>query len=300
MLTFTQAYTRALDMTGASSASTTDVANIKADINQALRLFKNETRRYWTRKEVTANIVANQQYYTFPEDMVRITEVRSNTGTGGYNWPMVQVASEDRWNRMNIIPSVTVIVPQFYFIRGRNEIGLYPTPSTSVTAGLIVSYESRMADMILDDVTTTTVTVINGSQYVVSPSVAFTTNMVGMSFSVTDGSDGNWYLITAATTSQLTLENVYQGPTQSTTACIIASVFDIPEEFHLGMPYFAAYNFYLARSDNASALQYKGLFEDLMTKYIEAYAAKTTGLVQKDQSGDIFDIFWLPPSGLTG
>lgn len=300
MLTFTQAYTRVLDITGVDSGSTQDVTNFKADINQALRLFKNQTRRYWTRKEVTTDIVAGQQYYTFPEDMVRITEVKSNTGANGYNWPMVQIDSEDRWNRMNIIPSVTVIVPQFYFIRGRNEIGLYPTPSNSVTGGLIVSYESRLPDLSLDDVTTTTVTVTNGSQYVTSPSVDFNTNMAGMWFSVTDGTDGNWYPITAATSTQLTLENVYQGPSGNTKPCIIGSVFDIPEDFHLAMVYFAAYNYYLKRNENANAMEYKGLYEDLMQQYREAYAAKTTGLVQKDQSGDIFDIFWLPPNGLTG
>lgn len=300
MLTFTGAKNRVLDITGVQINSTLDITNFAADINQALRLFKNETRRYWTRKEVTSNIVAGQQYYTFPEDMVRITEVRSNTGAGGYNWPMLQVDSEDRWNRMNIIPSVTVIVPQFFFVRGKNEIGLYPTPSVNVTAGLIVSYESRMVDMSIDDTTTTTITATNGSQFVTSPSTPFNTNMVGMSFSVTDGSDGNWYTVVAATVSQLTLENVYQGPSGTALPCIIATTFDIPEEYHLAMVYFAAYNFYLKRNENNNALQYKGLFEDLMTRYKEVYAAKTTGLVQKDQSSDIYNIFFLPPSGLTG
>lgn len=300
MLTFTTAYTRVLDITGVQSNSATDVTNFKADINQANRLFKNETRRYWTRKEVTTNIVAGQQYYTFPQDMVRITEVRSNTGAGGYNWPMKQVDSEDRWNKMNIIPSITVIVPQYFFIRGKNEIGLYPVPSVTVTAGLIVSYESRIPEMILDDVTATTVTVTNGSQFVTSPSVSFTPSMVGMSFTVTDGSDGNWYTIVAATASQLTLENVYQGTTGNTLPCTIASVFDIPEEYHLGMVYFAAYNFYLKRNENQNALQYKGLFEDLMTRYKEVYAAKTTGLVaDNNDSSSAFNIFNLPPGAIT-
>lgn len=299
MLTFQQAYNRVADIVGVStSTDTQDLTNAKQDINQAVRLFKNSSRRYWTRKEVTADLVSGQQYYTFPEDMVRITEVRANTG--GDNWPLVQVDSEALWNRFNVIPSNTVIVPQFYFVRGRNEIGLYPMPSQDQTAGLIVSYEPRMQDMTLDDTTSTTVTVTNGSQSVTSPSTNFSTNMAGMMFSTTDGSDGNWYPIISATSTTLTLENYYQGPSKSGVACIIGSVPDIPEEFQLGPVYFAAYQFYLKRNEMANATLYKGLYEDLLQRYIETYAAKTTGVVQKPLTDNIFNIFWLPPGTMTG
>lgn len=298
MLTFTTLYNRAINQVGVQATTAQDVTNAKSDINQALRLFKNAARRYWTRKEVTTNLVAGQQYYTFPEDMVRITEVKANTG--GFSWPLVQVDSEALWNRFNVVPSNTVIVPQFYFIRGRNEIGLYPTPSVSTTAGLVVSYEPRMVDMSVDDTTNITVTATNGSATITFPSSPFNTNMNGMSFSVTDGSDGNWYPIIAATSSQLTLENVYQGPTGATLPCIIGSVPDIPEEYQLGLVYFACYNFYLKRKDAATATLYKGLYEDLLQKYTEAYAAKTTGIVQKPITDNIFNIFWLPPGVISG
>jgi hypothetical protein len=288
-------------MTGVSlTTNLQDITNAKQDINQAIRLFKNSARRYWTRKEVVANLVAGQQYYTFPEDMVRITEVKSNTGPTTYNWPLQQIDSEALWNRYNVVPSNTIISPQFYFVRGRNEIGLYPTPSANVTAGLIVSYEPRMTDMTLDDTTTTTVTVTNGSNLVTSPSTPFSTSMVGMMFSVTDGTDGNWYPIIAATTSQLTLENYYQGPSENTAQCTIGLVPDIPEEYHLGMVYYAVYNYYLKRQDVNSAEAYKALFEDLLMKFTEVYAAKTTGIVQKPLGDNVMNIFWLPPSGLSG
>jgi hypothetical protein len=299
MITYTQLYTRVASLIGINaSVDTQDVVNSKQDINQALRLFKNQARRYWTRKEVTANLVAGQQYYTFPEDMVRITTVRANTG--GYNWPLVNVDSEELWNRFNVIPSNTVIVPQFYFVRGKNEVGLYPIPSQNQTAGLIISYEPRMTDMSVDDVTTTTVTVTNGSQYVTSPSVAFSTNMVGQYFTVTDGSDGNWYPIIAATPTQLTLENYYQGPSTSGVACQIGLVPDIPEEYHIGLAYYAAYQFYLKRNEMQNATLYKSLYEDLLMQFKQAYANKTTGVVQKPLTDNIFNIFWLPPGIISG
>lgn len=297
MITYTQLYNRALDYCGVSANDTTTVANIKQDIKQGLALFKNAGRRYWTRKEASANLVSQQQYYTFPEDAVRITEVRVNSN--GLNFPVLPVDSEAMWNRINIIPAMTINLPMYYFIRGRNEIGLWPIPTQNVVNGLVLSYEPRMPDMILDDVTSTTVTVANGSQSVTSPSSPFTTTMNGMWFSVTDGSDGNWYPIIGASTSVLTLENYYQGPSGTSVSCIIGSVPDIPEDYQLGLAYFAAYNYYLKRNEMATANEYKALFEDLFDRFKETYADKTTGQVQQSIENYRYSLFTLPPNPIT-
>lgn len=301
MITWTNLYQRAQDITGVPTTDTTTTANLQADINQGLRIFKNASRRYWTRKEASTNVVASQQYYQLPPDAVRVTEVRTNTGAGGYNWPMVQIDSEDLWNRYNIIPSNTVIVPQFFFIRGNNEIGLYPIPSTNVTNGLIVSYESRTPDMNQEDVTTGTCTVANGATTVSFSNTIITQQMVGRWFQVTDGTDGNWYQIGIFdSSSQVDLGNDYVGISGSGRSFIIGQAPDIPEDYHMALVYYAAYNFYLKRNENENSLQYKGLFEDLLQQYKDNYAAKTTGLVQKPQSDNIFNIFYLPPGTITG
>lgn len=297
MITFQQLYTRALDMCGVQSTDTLNLTNIKQDINQGLRLFKNASRRYWTRKEVSANLVATQQFYTFPSDMVRITEVRVNSN--GLNFPVNQIDSEAMWNRINIIPAMTINLPMYYFIRGYNEIGLWPIPSQAVTAGLVVSYEARQKDMSLDDVTANA-GVTNGSQTVTNSSSAFTANMVNMSLTVTDGSDGNWYpILTYDNAGSLELENYYQGPTEASAPVLIGQVPDIPEDYQLGLAYYAAYNFYLKRKDNATALMYKGLYEDLFNQYKEAYAAKTTGQVQQSIENYRYSLFTLPPNPIT-
>ena len=301
MITFTQATARAADIVGVNtSTDAQDLTNIQYDLNQGLRLFKNGARRYWTRKEVTTNLYAGQQYYTFPQDMVRITAVKCNTGSGTYNFPLKEIDSEVIWNKFNIVTNNTIIVPQFYFVRGRNEVGLYPTPSSNVTAGLIVSYEPRLVDMSIADTTTTTVTVSNGSQLVTSPSTPFSTTMAGQYFSVTDGTDGNWYPIIAATSSQLTLENVYQGTSESGATCIIGTVPDIPEEYQVALVYYAAWQFYLKRNESANAQMYNALFQNLLNSYIEVYSAKSTGLVQTPIDSDIFNVFWINPTNLSG
>lgn len=297
MLTFQQGYTRAADITGISiTTNSTTLINIKADFNQGLRIFKNASRRYWTRKEATTNLVANQQYYTFPEDMVRITTVRVTSG--GLTLPVVLVDSEEQWNRINLIPTMTVGIPTTGFIRGKNELGLYPIPSINSINGLIVSYEPRLKDLNIDD-TILSINVINGSVTVAS-SALFNSKMVGMSLQVTDGSDGNWYPIVGYTSpSSITLENVYQGPTSTGVASIIGQVPDIPEDYQLGLVYFAAYNYYLKRKDGETAAEYKSLFQDLLTQYVEVYAAKTTGQVLQSLDSYEYNLFGLPPMGMT-
>lgn len=296
MYTYTQLRTRTLDIIGVESTSATDVTNVNQDINQGLRLFKNAARRYWTRKEVSADLAQNQQFYTFPEDAVRLTEVRVNSS--GLNFPVLPVDSEAMWNRINIIPAMTINLPMYYFIRGRNEIGLWPIPSADVAAGLVISYEPRLPDMSVDD-TTGTCSATQGSVTITSSS-AFNPKMVSMWFSITDGSDGNWYPVSAYTNgSSITLENFYQGPTSNNLPFLIGAAPDIPEDYQLGLVYYAAYNFFLKRKDSEVAQMYLAMFQELLNEYKETYAAKTTGQVQQSIDDYRYSIFTLPPNPIT-
>jgi hypothetical protein len=299
MLTYTSSYKRAADIIGvATTPSSQALINIQQDLNQGVRIFKNASRRYWTRKEVTTNLVAGQQYYTFPEDMVRITTVRASSGA--LTIPVTMIDSEDLWNRLNLIPAMTVGIPTQGFIRGRNELGLYPVPSVSTTNGLIVSYEARLKDMNQDDITPSINVTQNSNTIVANSGSPFSQNNVGMWLSVTDGSDGNWYQIVGYTdTTHITLENYYQGPTKTGVACVIGIVPDIPEDYHLAPVYFAAYNYYLKRNQMNTASNYKSLFDDLLKQYTSVYASKTTGLVQDDLIPYSYDLFGLPPMGMT-
>lgn len=298
MITWTVLYKRAATMAGINiSQDSQALQNIKADINQGIRNFKNQARRYWTRKEVVTNLVANQQYYTFPVDMVRITTVRVTSGS--LTLPVTIIDSEEMWNRMNLIPAATVGVPTTGFIRGRNELGLYPVPSANLTNGLTVSYEPRLKDMSIDDATPSINVTLN-SVNVTAGSSVFNANMIGMYLSVTDGSDGNWYPIVGYTSpTQITLENVYLGPSKSSVASLIGQAPDIPEDYHLAPAYFAAFNYYLPKNAQATVAEYKGLYQDLLNQFIEAYADKTTGQILQDLDGYTYNLFGLPPQNIT-
>jgi hypothetical protein len=300
MITYTQLYKEVADNCGFSpTTSSNSLTLAQRHINLALKKFKNASRRYWTRKEVTTNLVANQQYYTFPEDMVRITTVKATSG--GLTMPITMIDSEELWNRINLVPSMTVGIPTQGFIRGRNELGLYPIPSTNYTNGLIVSYESRQKDMSIEDLTTATLNVTNGSVSIVASSgTPFNQNMVGQWVSITDGSDGNWYQITAYTdTTHISIENYYQGPTKSAVASIIASVPDIPEDYHQALIDYACYRYFLKRKDVATSADYKSLYQDALKDYKAVYAAKTTGVTQDDLTPYSYNLFNLPPQNVT-
>lgn len=298
MLTFQSLASRAYDMVGSPNDGGVTQANIKQDINQGLKLFKNAARRYWTRKQIVTNLVNGQQDYQLPADFVRTTEVTITAN--GIVYPLTEVPSEHKWNELNIIPAVTIYIPTMYFVKGFNVVSVWPAPSTNNVGTLNISYEPRLPDYTLPDVTGTA-SVSNGSQTVTDSAASFTQSMVNAWFSVTDGTGGNWYQIASVQdASHLTLANYYIDQTNASAAYTIGAAPDIPEDYHMGLVYYAAYQFYLKRKDDGNANQFYGLFQNLLDQYQETYASKTTGIVFTKQAGDVYNIFNIPPTGITG
>lgn len=296
MITFTQLAARAQDATGTNDATT--LLNIKSDLNQGLRLFKDQARRYWTRTGISTNIVATQQYYQLPFSVVRVSNVK--VVANGLTYPVEQVTSEDEWNKMNVIPAVTINVPTYYFIRGNNEIGLWPVPSTNVTNGLSLAVEPRMVDMTFTDITGTA-TFTNNSTTVTDSATSFAQYMLGYYINVTDGTDGNWYkLAVFDSTSSVEIENDFLGVTGSHTY-LLGQVPDIPEDYHLSLVHYALANFFaFKRKDKDMALFHQGAFNDLAQQYQDVWASKTTGVVINPINRYRYNIFTIPPNPFSG
>lgn len=298
MLSFETLYKRTADICGFStSADNQDLTNAKQDINQGLKLIKNAARRYWTRKQASANLINNQQYYELPPDCVRVTQVYVNSN--GLNYPVKPVESEYIWNKINIIPAVTINVPTYYFVRGRDEIGLWPIPSADAVNSLNVSYEPQL-ELSQDDVTTGTVTVSSGSTAITCSSNAWDETFVGRWFNISNRYNEAWYQIANFTsTNELQLANFYAGVSGSALNYTIADCPDIPPDYHLGLVYYAAYNFFLKRKDVGNAELYNGLFQELLTEYKNTYSSKETGLVQDQNDRYRYSIFMIPPPPIT-
>lgn len=299
MLTYSQIQARAYDTMGSPQDNGVTLANITQDINQGLQLFKNAARKYWTRNQVTTSLVTGQQDYTLPANFVRTTEV--TVTANGIVYPLKQVASEHKWNQLNIIPAVTIYIPTNFFIKGFNVISLWPAPSTNNIGTLSVSFEPRLRDWSsnLADVTGTA-NVTNSNVAVVDSATSFTNSMAGDAFTVTDGTGGNWYPIQSITDNKhLTLQNDYIDQTNGTASYLIGQVPDIPEDYHMALIYFPLYQFELKRGNQKAAENYLALFNNLLDQYTEVYSLKTTGIVQTKQRGAVYSVFGIPPSNIS-
>lgn len=275
-----QTFTQLVDETQDTVSDFTDEAEvlIKRYINQGNQKFNSALRRYATRLAKKTDLVEDQQYYQFPQDTIRVSGVVVTSNSVDY--PLEEVVSEIQWRELNASNSTTADIPRFFFVRGFDEIGLWPVPSEDVTDGLEIWYEPRQEDLVAADVTTGTVTVTNGSTTVTHSGTSFTQSMIGRSFQVTDGTHGFWYKIAGFTsTSVITLDNYYDGISGSGRTFIIGQVPQFPEEFHDALVDYAASRHYRRKRKSRLVAEHRALFEDALERCINSYAKKSTSKV---------------------
>ncbi len=228
--------------------------------------------REYNRKSRFTDLEATRQYYQTPEDTNRIKLVVATSG--GYVIPLTQVADEEAWRLLNMTNYTGQ--PTHYFIRGHDEIGLYPIPSEDVSAGLEIVFGPRSAYLRASDVTGTTVTVTQGTTTVTASNTPFTAAMVGRGFEVTNETDSRWYRISAFnTTASIELENYYQGSSTSGAPFRIGEVMDIPEEFLEGPASFAIWRHWKRRGAKDDAAIAKSDFEEALQQCREQYGQQT-------------------------
>lgn len=275
MLTFTQMKKKAANFCGIYDDAP-EMDNIITDINTGVKLFQNAARRYWIRREKKTNLNANQQYYQFPSDMLRIRTVRVKSGS--VMVPLTEVFSEEEWDNLNMSQFAATAHPTHFFVKGADEVGLYPTPRQTVPDGLVVSYEPRMVDMAIEDVKITANVTENGAT-IVDPQGRFKPNMVNDCWlTVTNGSDGNWYKIAKfIDKNNIQVDNGYQGLTENNVPILIGQCPSFPEEYHLAPVHYAAQQFFLLRKDLESAGMYGQLFDKAFAEYRKVYGKKTSG-----------------------
>lgn len=263
------------EITGLTDAAS--LVKFKRDMNIGGTKFLAALGREYNRKSRFTNLVTNQQYYQLPEDGHKLKEIIASTSTT-WHVPLEQVASEHAWRMMNMMN--TTGQPTHYFIKGYDEVGLYPIPSATVTNGLELVFSPKHIEMTQDDYTTGTVTVTNGSQTITGASTVWTAKMVGQWFQITDGTDENWYRISAfGSSTSLTLENYYQGTSGGTKAYRIGQVMDLPEEYLEGPVDYAAYRQFLKRGSMDKANMFKTLFESALEMAQDEYGQTTDNQV---------------------
>lgn len=278
MLTFTDQQTLYQQLTQDYSAAGLVIG--KRDINEGCAMFLNRLGRKFNKEYLTANLIANQQYYQFPSEVLRISEARFLNGSQYYSVNMV--ADERQWNMINTI-ALTGSYPTDYYIRGFNELGVYPIPKANVANGVVISYEPQHVDLTQDDFVTGTVTVSNGTVAITHSASGFTQNMVGRWLQVTDGSDGKWYRIGAFVSSSiLNLENYYEGISGAGRTFRIGEVSKIPNAYQDAPVYYAAERFYMTQNDQRTAPIYNARFEAKLKSAKETYSRSTSRMSIKN------------------
>lgn len=275
MLSYSQLLAECQAQTG-DDTSTTSTTLFTKGINQGLHQFRAALRREYTTERKTFSIVADQQFYQMPEDAIRIDTVIVTVDSIAY--PLKHIDNDDVWHQINAANTVSSEIPEYFYVRGQDEFGIYPTPSSAVSNGGEIIYQAKVHDLGVADYTTGTVTATNGDATITGAGTTFTAKMVNRHFRVNDeSSDTIWYKIDTFTTStSLELENVYGGVTGSGLSYVIGEVPNIPSEYHLSLVDYALYRYYMRRRDKEVARMFKNEFELSIAKAKREYSSKVT------------------------
>lgn len=273
-ITFNDQYKLAEEISGLTDV--VSIAKFKRDINIGGSKFLAGLGREYNRHSRFTDLVSGQQFYQMPEDAQKLKEVI--VSNGAYNPPMEQIPDEWAWRMMNML-SVSGM-PSHYWVRGNNEIGLYPIPAYTTTKGIELVFSPKQVQMTQDDYLTGTVTVSNGSTTVTGSGTVFTATMVGQWFQTTDGTDENFYKVASFTSgTQVDLENFYQGTSGGSKTFRIGQVMDLPEEWLESPVDYAMYRHYLRRGDVGKAADFKSLWQDGLDNAKDTYGNTTESQV---------------------
>lgn len=255
--------------------STNSTTIFTTGINQGLHLFRAALRREYTLERKTFGVVANQQFYQMPEDGVRVDKVTITVG--GIDYPLKEVTNDDNWYRLNAQNTVTSTIPEYFYVRGQDEFGIYPTPASTIAGAGELVYQARVPDLGIADYTMGTITVTNGDATVTGSGTTFTAAMVGRHLRpTTSDQDAIWYRIDTFTSStSIELENVYDGTSGAGLNYTIGELPNIPEEFHMNLADYGLYRYYMRRRDGEIARMFKNEFEIGLQRARQQYSSKT-------------------------
>ena len=275
MLTFTQRKEMAAKLC-AINYTDNEMEAIVTNLNIADKIFQNAARRPFTRKEKITDIEGGQQYYQIASDMYRVAEVRcKQAGNSNVIVPLEEVRSEHEWNRLNAFPSAGLF-PTHFFLRGNDEIGIFPVPANDIQDGLMVAYEPRVRDMGVEDVEFVATVTENSTRITATTNVFRPYMTENWYIYNTDATDGNFYKIQKyISATEVDIENNYLGTTNAAANLKMGQVPPYPEEYHEASVNFAAFRFFAMRKDTDSAAMYRTLFEDSLRQYKEVYGNKT-------------------------
>jgi hypothetical protein len=293
MLSWTDAQNKFQSISGSQNSN--DLTQAQQDMNVGYKRFNAAIARYFTRKQAFADLIAGQRYYQIPVDAIRVDTV-TVTVSAGYAYPLTQIRNERTWREWLIIDNYQSNFITHYFVYGNDQIGLYPKPSTNVSAGVRFVYQPQDIDLTKSDYKTGTVTVSNGGVALTGVGTSWTTGAhANMQLQVTDGSDGNWYDIAAVnSTTSITLKTPYVGPSVSGVAYRLGQMFIFPGEYDDVPVDYGLARFYESRNNPARAKYHNDRFDKAVNDAVVKYASSSLSNVITDDDPGL-NLWHIPP-----
>lgn len=292
-ISFQDAWTKFQTLSGSTNA--TNLLQAKQDINIGYARFNAAIARYFTRKQAFTDLVASQRYYQTPVDAIRVSNVSATISTG-YQVPLEQIRDEQTWRELLMVPNYTSSFISHYFVYGDDQIGLYPMPSTTISSGLRYVYQPQDTFLTKDDYTTGTATITNGGTTVTGSGTSWTQAAHGDTyFQIADGSDGNWYEVTAVnSTTGLTIKTPYVGPSVAGATYRLGQLFIFPTEYDDTPVDYALSRFWESRSNTGRASYYTDRYQTSVNDAIEKYASSSlSNVITENDMG--LNLWLIPP-----
>lgn len=239
----------------------------------------------------TITTTASTQFTTLPYDCDQVRSIYVVPLGSTIRYVPREATSREQWDQINLTSITKSDIPDWYYVEN-GQVGLYPiSSSTGNTIG--VTQKTRVIDLGVADITSSTVSAVVNGQNTVTLSGGATTLMAGMWIRITytaaaNAGDGVWYEIAGVTNATtITLVRAYGGTTISagTAACTIGQVPLLPEAFH-DLPWQWAAGTYWQKESDPRAAGYFAAHGSTtpaptgrIKELVDSYSSMTTGMV---------------------
>ena len=212
-------------------SSTAGKARALRGFNQKQKMICNKKNFWWTRKPFSITSVANQQAYDLNPLIMTIESVTFTEGTISY--PLIEVSDLDEWNRINGLTGTNVSsdVPMYYRITN-GQILIFPRASSAGNTIDIIA-DSRPRKLTMEDYSTGTIAVTNGSKSVTGSSTNWlsATNLRAGAYLFIGPEEVPYEIAVVGGNSSITLVKPFFGTTASGLAYRAGDVPLIHEDY---------------------------------------------------------------------
>lgn len=242
-------------------------------MNDATRNILAKRNWWFLQRTSSISTVGGTQSVQIPNNVERVVSVAVTIGSTRYT--PISVPSREEWNLLNASSSPQANTPTHYFVEN-GLLYFYPTPSSTTSNAVSLTYRLRPYDLSSADYTTGNVSsVASGTTTVTGSGTTWTAAMVGryIKITATDTAaatgDNQWYEITAVgSATSLTIGRAYAGTTiSSNTAYTIGEVSLLPEPYQMAPVYEALAIYYSSvQPEPTRANSYKSLSNELVAQ----------------------------------